>query len=226
MNKQKLLEDLGRLGVPMMMPEEAVDASSVLADIVKSRDPRLWEGFPLVLANVLEGESMDWHKVKKLLSQSADQEVFKRLVGISRAVFQVYHVQFGNLDALLAHFKDSSRDSTQELTTVVDALARDAEIEVLDVRLSMGRVKSFFQRYWQSRGLKQQVQQVQYSEMAKEFALSQIFSPKQKELFYKRLYREKMTKTEREYYYRVVKKKVQALADPDLHRLAQRLMNA
>jgi hypothetical protein len=33
-----------------------------------------------------------------------------------------------------------------------------------------------------------------------------------------------MTKVEKEYYSRKVKKKVAALANPELHRLAQRLM--
>ena len=47
---------------------------------------------------------------------------------------------------------------------------------------------------------------------------------KQKELFMKRLKGEKMTKTEREYYSRSVKKKVQALANSDLHKLATTLI--
>ena len=55
-------------------------------------------------------------------------------------------------------------------------------------------------------------------------ALSQLFSPKQKELFKKKLNGEPLNKTEREYYSRAVKKKVSALANPDLHRLAQKLM--
>lgn len=33
-----------------------------------------------------------------------------------------------------------------------------------------------------------------------------------------------MTKTEREYFSRTVKKKLLALADPDLHRLAQKAL--
>ena len=56
-----------------------------------------------------------------------------------------------------------------------------------------------------------------------EYALSQIFSPKQKELFFKKLKGEKLSKTEREYYSRTVKKKVYALANTDLHRLAQQV---
>jgi hypothetical protein len=56
-----------------------------------------------------------------------------------------------------------------------------------------------------------------------EYALSQLFSPKQKELFQKKLKGELLTKTEKEYFSRTVKKKVAALANPELHRLAQKL---
>jgi hypothetical protein len=57
-----------------------------------------------------------------------------------------------------------------------------------------------------------------------EFALSQIFSKSQKELVRKRLMGDKLTKTEREYYSRVVKKKLFALANLSLHRLANKLI--
>ena len=57
-----------------------------------------------------------------------------------------------------------------------------------------------------------------------EYSLSQVFSKKQKELFMKKLKREKMTKTEREYYSRSVKKKVLALANTELYKLAMKLL--
>ena len=63
-----------------------------------------------------------------------------------------------------------------------------------------------------------------YEEMSLEFALSQIFSPKQKELFLKRLKGAVLTKTEREYFSRTVKKKAAALANAELHHLAQRVI--
>jgi hypothetical protein len=56
-----------------------------------------------------------------------------------------------------------------------------------------------------------------------EYALSQVFSPKQKELFLKKLRGEKLTKTEKEYFSRVVKKKVLVLANPQLQRAAQKV---
>jgi hypothetical protein len=55
------------------------------------------------------------------------------------------------------------------------------------------------------------------------FAL-QMLSPKQKELFKKRLEGLPLTKTEQEYYSRSVKKKVVALANAELHGLARKLL--
>lgn len=63
-----------------------------------------------------------------------------------------------------------------------------------------------------------------HDELSLEYALSQIFTPKQKEIFLKRLQGKKLTKTEREYFYRVVKKKALALANVDLQRLAQQVI--
>jgi len=61
-------------------------------------------------------------------------------------------------------------------------------------------------------------------EFGLEYSLSQIFSPAQKELVVKKLKREKFSKTENEYFSRVVRKKLLALANPEMHRLARRLI--
>jgi hypothetical protein len=61
-------------------------------------------------------------------------------------------------------------------------------------------------------------------EFSFEYALSQIFSPKQKELFKKKLDGLPLTKTEQEYYSRTVKKKVVALANSELHSLSRSLL--
>lgn len=50
--------------------------------------------------------------------------------------------------------------------------------------------------------------------------LDLLFPDKQKELIFKRLEHRHLTKTEREYYSRVVKKKLVAVADPELQELA------
>jgi hypothetical protein len=56
--------------------------------------------------------------------------------------------------------------------------------------------------------------------------LDLLFSDKQKELVHKRLKGHHLTKTEREYYSRVVKKKLAAIADPETQELAGLLVPA
>ena len=53
--------------------------------------------------------------------------------------------------------------------------------------------------------------------------LSTLFPPKQKELVLKKLKGEQLSKTEREYFSRVVKKKLEALTNSELRKIASTL---
>jgi hypothetical protein len=53
--------------------------------------------------------------------------------------------------------------------------------------------------------------------------LDRLFSPKQKDLVFKKLNGESFTKTEREYYSRVVRKKLKAIANSQVGYIADRL---
>ena len=53
--------------------------------------------------------------------------------------------------------------------------------------------------------------------------LGRLFSPKQKDLVFKKLNGESFTKTEREYYSRVVRKKLQSIANSEVGYIADRL---
>ena len=53
--------------------------------------------------------------------------------------------------------------------------------------------------------------------------LDRLFSPKQKELIFKKLNEESLTKTEREYYSRVVRKKLKAIAFSEIREIADTL---
>ena len=90
--------------------------------------------------------------------------------------------------------------------------------------MSAQRLKTTFRNYFrQSQNNLNRLLTVK-EELGVEYALSQVFSPKQKELFLKKLKGEKFTKTEKEYFSRSVKKKALALANPELHRLARKLV--
>jgi len=90
--------------------------------------------------------------------------------------------------------------------------------------MSGQRLKTTFNNYFLKKRSSLQDLLSTKEELGLEQALSQVFSPKQKELFLKKLKSEKLTKTEKEYFSRVVKKKVLALANTQLHHLSQRLL--
>ena len=94
--------------------------------------------------------------------------------------------------------------------------------------LDLERVKKTFLRYFMRAGAVQSAENKANlrEEFRREFYLSQLFAPRQRDLVEKKLRGEPLTKTEREYFSRVVKKKLLALADPDLHRLAQKALQS
>ena len=59
---------------------------------------------------------------------------------------------------------------------------------------------------------------------ALEVYLDRLFSPKQKELVYKKRDGKALTKTEREYYSRIVRKKLEAIASDEMTQIAKSLM--
>ena len=95
--------------------------------------------------------------------------------------------------------------------------------KVGNYELSVERLKQVFRNYYVNKTRELKNLGDKYEAMSLEFALSQMFSPKQKDLFLKKLKGELLTKTEREYFSRTVKKRVAALANSELHHLAQKV---
>lgn len=54
MKKTELLNNVKELGFPLFEIKKSMDVNKTLAEVTKSKDSRLWEGFPLMLANTLE----------------------------------------------------------------------------------------------------------------------------------------------------------------------------
>ena len=57
MKNENLYEKLNKLGLPLFETKLRFDINKTLSEVVKSKDIRLWEGFPVLLANAnKEGE--------------------------------------------------------------------------------------------------------------------------------------------------------------------------
>ena len=219
--KKEFLNDLSRLGFPMMEVEPFFDVNKTLAEAVKSSDPRLWEAFPVLLANAVKEAGWDENKLKGVLKTPQQQKRMKNLFLLSLAVWRFYHVTFSWMSQYVQNLSDEDKRQVKNLES---SLGMNNELDSGGLKLSTDRLKNVFRNYFEHRVQDVKEFQSRDEELALEFALSQVFSPRQKELFWKKLHHESLTKTEREYFSRAVKKKVLALANPQLHRLAQRLL--
>lgn len=219
-----LFSALAQYGYSLLQPDEMADPNELLAKLAKSPDPRLLEGFPVVLANALEKHRgrVSLSAAENMLDDESARERFRRLVALSVYLFDV----FGLEDLRPPEYAREGRDAL--LAELREAVERNRPLALHPGAVDLERVKKTFLRYY-LRAAELQAAETKAGlreEFRREFLLSQFFAPRQRDLLQKKLRGEPLTKTEREYYSRVVKKKLFALADPDLHRLAQKALQA
>ena len=218
---KKLINSMAKLGYPMMEPTQELDVNQTLAEVVRSHQIRYWEGFPILLANAVESFLFAPEKVKQLLETETLRSQFHHLMILSGSLFSQYHLSF----TWWRNFKKNlSNEDKKLLKTWSRALVQDAKLGWNDTEFDSERLKKLVELYFDSKAEKNERKKQKHAEFSLEFALSKIFSPKQKELFKKKLDGLPLNKTEQEYYSRVVKKKVVALANFQLHSLARELL--
>ena len=222
MKNSDLLKRVNALGFPLFGSEEDKNANLTLADMVRSRDLRLWEGFPVVLANSVEKGLFNYDKVNWYLKKPFDKTNLLPLMEMSLALYKFFSLNFSWADKLYYSLSVARR---RKVMVFLEKLKSDGELNVAGSELSAQRLKTVFNNYFNQAQNKLNELLLVKDELSLEYSLSQVFSPKQKELFLKKLKREKLTKTEKEYFSRAVKKKVLALANPELHRLSQKLLD-
>ncbi|MFH0887818.1 MAG: hypothetical protein V1871_01255 [Planctomycetota bacterium] len=221
MNDKEFLNNLSGLGFKLMEPSSAVDANLTLARMVSNHDLRLWEGFPVVMANSAERNLFDYDRTSRGLAKPADRVYFKLLVLLSLALYQALGLKFAWAEKL---YQSLTEELKSKLSQFRNSLVHNRDFKLKNYQMSGQRLKNTFNRYLKGSESNLNNLLALKSEAGLEYALSQVFSPGQKELFLKKLQGAKLTKTETEYFSRAVKKKVLALANPELHNLARKLL--
>ena len=176
-----------------------------------------------MLANALEKhrDKVDLSAAEKLLKDESARARFRKLTVLALYLFDVFGLE--KLRPSQAGPRHGRENVLAELRTAVE---HNQALALNPGSLDLERVKKTFLRYYM-RASEVQASDTKANlreEFRREFYLSQFFAPKQRDLVEKKLRGEPLTKTEREYFSRVVKKKLLALADPDLHRLAQKAL--
>lgn len=221
MKNNGLLKRVGALGFPLVGSEEETNADLTLAEMVESKDLRLWEGFPVVLANSAEKGLFNYEKLKRYLEKSFAKPYLASLLVMSLALYKFFNLKFSWTAELHRLLSDKSK---KEFSEHLKKLKDEAELNVAGHKMPARRLKTVFNNYFNQTQNKLNELLAIKDELGLEYALSQVFSPKQKELFFKKLKGERLTKTEREYFSRAVKKKLLALANPELHRLSRKIL--
>ena len=221
MTDKTLLNKLSHLGFPMFEPEDSLDVNETLAEVVRSHDARLWEGFPVLLANAAEDYYFSPAEVEHQLNRKKDKDHFHNLLLMSLSLYAFFHLSFPWANKLK---KDLPPEDKLLLTRWRNSLVHNKPLSWDDTALGSERLKRLFELYFEKKADKDRQRKERLEEFSLEYALSQVFSPKQKELFKKKLDGLMLTKTEQEYYSRTVKKKVVALANSELHSLSRKLL--
>jgi hypothetical protein len=109
MADKKLYKNLSKLGFPMFGPSEDPDTNETLAEVVKSDDTRLWEGFPVLLANAAENYQFSLEQVLKQLDTEEQKQLLHQLVLLSASVYSMYHLSFSWFNKLKKDFSDKDK---------------------------------------------------------------------------------------------------------------------
>lgn len=221
MEDKELLERVGKLGFPLVETEEKFDVNQTLAEVVKSNNARLLEGFAVLLVNAVRDNNFSYAGVQNYLTGDKDKNLLKELFLLSLSLYKVLSFYF-NLPKSL--YEKLSAEDLNKMKEFRNYLAHDANFNVMGYAFSPERLKDVFATYLKNEVEEVKKQTEKQEGFSLEYALSQVFSPKQKELFLKRVKGLELNKTEREYFSRTVKKKLFALVNPELSRFAKLLL--
>jgi len=221
MENKDLLQRLNKLGFPLLDVNHDLQAMETISELIKSDDIRLWEGFPVVLANVCKDRFFDISRIRKLLRNKKDYDKFYFLFLVAVALYKFLDLKTSWVNELYDNLKLADKEKVKEF---LDNFKNNNELFIHKKHLAPERLKNVFNNYFYRQESNVEKIENNYEELSFEYAMSQIFTVRQKEIFLKRAHGKKMTKTEREYFYRVVKKKAIALANKDLHLLAQKVV--
>ena len=221
MKKEELISALGALGYRLFTKgNERVNSGKVLDvldELSGSEDSRLIEAYPVVLANCAHrGIKLD---IRGLLSRHGQG---------SHSRSNIEKLILASCDLLAEEGLDQPEGIEDILKTLRPKYGDLLKGEVVDLgthrSVSTERLRRTLRRYaidlerHESARKKDRRRQLRSFQM--ELHLSTLFPPKQKELILKKLKGDPLSKTEKEYYSRVVKKKLQGLANKELRKIA------
>ena len=228
MDKNLLMDQLAQRGYALMQPKSTEPAEKLFANLLSQSDARLLEGFPVVFANVLaENKPLEWES-EKWQPDELTLKVVGRLqvmLTVSYLLFELFGMpkEYSSRVSKLLTRLVGTKEMNKYLERYKEPLLQSQSVKLNGVSLSTERLKNNFRNYVVQSPGSAEVQEKKHA-LELELLLAELFTPRQKEVLRKRMEGKPLTKTEREYFYRVVKKRLRALASDELHQMARTLL--
>lgn len=225
LEKELLLRDVERYGYHLAQAETA-NPGQVLRRMVTSDDGRVLEGLPVVLTHMLvTNRPVDLEEVEMALPTG-----LQRRFRVLSAVTYLFLFWVSNCDSARKKLLQYLRGREPSLIeNVQDKLRSQGKVNVGgSLTLDAERLEKTYKNYVVEQFMDTQASFTKKLEEKRqgvfENAVSELFTEKQRDLMFKMLNHESLTKTEREYYSRVVKPRLKALRNPDLQSVAATLL--
>ena len=202
-------------------------ATVILDALASSKDPDLVVRFPVVLSICARnGISLNSHALfSKYWDSSPKKQNLEKLLLLTDELFDIEGIAAPqNLKKIVNPLKPKYGTLlSSRLLSLSNGLSIPVHAVQNTLRAYTARIKSAMpaQGAENVTHARKPIKLEQSAEL--DASLDRLFSPKQKELVFKKLNSEAFTKTEREYYSRVVRKKLLAIANRQVNSIAIKL---
>ena len=219
MNKEELIISLGNMGYPVIS-NHITRGIDVLNELANSDNPRLLEGFPVVLAHcAYNNQNVNLNKLLSMHDPVSIRRItLEKLLLISSELLSSEELQQPpGLEELAISLKNKHGN-----LLLKESVYLDDNISLSTERLR-NTLKRYTARFKKPENYRKKATDKQRQSFRLNLHLSTLFSPKQKEIVLKKYDDQPLTKTEQEYFSRKIKKKLEAILNIELRKIARKL---
>ncbi len=216
MKKNDLLNKMKEYGYSIFIPIDREEKIELLNNIADSFDIRLYEGFAVVFFNMIKNDEIDCDIINMMHKQTFE------LVKLSFAVFDLCNYSY-----IFNRFKNNRECNLNEnnIKELVKKVKSTRTININKMRINIERVINTFKLYSSEIEEKNIISTLnERNEMSVNIALNRLFSKRQKEIILKRFNGEVLSKTEKEYFSRIIRKKLEAILNDELRNIAKTII--
>jgi hypothetical protein len=227
--KRILLNDLASFGYPLLEQSGTEDPATTLSELIKTGDIRLLEGFPIVLTTCLQNKELssrfDLDILEKQLPSATLRKRFRLLLAVTLYLLALIPESAQSKFKLASYLRGQEPGLSEK---IAESFQKRVDINIGSIKLSPDRLIKTFTNYIVNSQIKKEESLARQLERERDQtlreALNQIFSIKQVDIIEKIIGGKPLTKTEREYYSRVIKHRLKAIANRDLQTLASNIL--